>query len=74
LPAISHIKASLHHVVERSLEDIHVVREFPNVFPDDLPGMSPERAIEFKIELQPGTAPISKAPYHIKCHEKSWQN
>jgi hypothetical protein len=51
LPAISRIKASLHHVVERRLEDIHVVREFSDVFPDDLPGMPPERAIEFKIEL-----------------------
>jgi hypothetical protein len=51
LPVISRIKASLHHVVERRLEDIHVVREFPNVFPVDLPGMPPERAIEFKIEL-----------------------
>jgi hypothetical protein len=65
LPAISRIKASLHHVVERRLEDIHVVREFPDVFPDDLPGMPPERAIEFKIELQPVTAPISKAPYKM---------
>jgi hypothetical protein len=35
------------------------------VFPDDLPGMPPERAIEFKIELQPGTAPIAKAPYKM---------
>jgi hypothetical protein len=35
------------------------------VFPNDLPGMPPERAIEFKIELQPGTAPIAKAPYKI---------
>jgi hypothetical protein len=51
LPAISHIKASLHHVIERRLEDIHVVREFPDVFLDDLPGMPPERAIEFKIKL-----------------------
>jgi hypothetical protein len=59
LPTISRIKASLHHVVEKRLEDIHVVREFPDVFPDDLPGMPPERAIEFKIELQPGTTPIS---------------
>jgi hypothetical protein len=42
LPAISRINASLHHVVERRLEDIHVVREFPDVFPDDLPGMPPE--------------------------------
>jgi hypothetical protein len=51
LPTDSHIKASLHHVVELKLEDIHVVQEFPDVFPDDLPRMPPERAIEFKIEL-----------------------
>jgi hypothetical protein len=69
LPAISRIKASLHHVVERRLEDIHLVREFPDVFPDDLPVMPPERAIEFKIELQPGTAPISKAPYKMSWEE-----
>jgi ABC-type siderophore export system fused ATPase/permease subunit len=49
LPVISRIKASLHHVAELKLEDIHVVRKFPGVFPDDLPGMPPERAIEFKI-------------------------
>jgi hypothetical protein len=65
LPAISGIKASLHHVVERRLEDIHVVRELPDVFPDALLGMPPERAIEFKIELHPGIAPISKAPYKM---------
>jgi hypothetical protein len=65
LPVISRIKASLHHVVELKLEDMHVVREFLHVFHDDLPGMPPERAIEFKIELQPGTAPIAKAPYKI---------
>jgi hypothetical protein len=35
------------------------------VFPNDLPRMPPERAIELKIELQPGTAPISKAPYKM---------
>jgi hypothetical protein len=51
LHAVSRIKAFLHHVVELKLEDIHVVREFPDVFPDDLHGMPPERAIEFKIEL-----------------------
>jgi hypothetical protein len=51
LPAISRIKASLHHVVERRLEDIHVVREFLDLFPDDLPGMPPEGSIKFKIEL-----------------------
>jgi hypothetical protein len=44
LPVVSHIKASLHHVVELKLEDIHVVREFMDVFPNDLPGMPVERA------------------------------
>jgi hypothetical protein len=65
LSAVSHIKASLHHVVERKLQDIHVVREFPDVFSDELPGMPPKRAIEFKIELQPSTTPIAKAPYKM---------
>jgi hypothetical protein len=55
LPTVSRIKALLHHVVELILEDIHVVREFLDVFPDNLPGMPHERVIEFKIELQPDT-------------------
>jgi hypothetical protein len=65
LPAVSHIKASLHHMVELKLEDIHVIQEFLDVFPDDLPRMPPERVIEFKIELQSGTAPIANAPYKM---------
>jgi hypothetical protein len=65
LPAVSRIKASLHHMVELKLEDIHVVWEFLDVFPNDLPGMPPERVIEFKIELQPGMTPIAKAPYKM---------
>jgi hypothetical protein len=69
LPMISHIKVSLHHVAELKLKDIHVIREFPDVFPDDLPGMPPERVIEFKIELQPGTTPIAKAPYKMSPME-----
>jgi hypothetical protein len=47
------------------LEDIKVVNEYPDVFPDDLPGMPPDRDIEFSIELLPGTAPISKRPYRM---------
>jgi hypothetical protein len=65
LLAVSRIKASLHHVIELKLEDIHVVHEFLDVFPDDLPGLPLERVIEFKIELQPGTTPIAKAPYKM---------
>jgi hypothetical protein len=65
LPMISRIKASLHHVAELKLEDIHVIRKFLDIFPDDLPGMPLEREIEFKIELQPGTTLIAKAPYKM---------
>jgi hypothetical protein len=52
-------------VAEQKIEDIDVVREFLDVFSDDLPGMPPERAMEFKIKSQPGTAPIAKAPYKM---------
>jgi hypothetical protein len=41
------------------LDEIPVVCEYPDVFPDELPGMPPDREVEFVIELQPGTAPIS---------------
>jgi hypothetical protein len=69
LHAISRIKASLHHVVELKLEDSHVIQEYPNIFPDELPGMPPERATEFKIESQPSTAPVAKAPYKMSPME-----
>jgi hypothetical protein len=69
LPAVSHIKASLPHVFELKFEDIRVILEFSDMFPDDLPGMTPERAIKFKIELQPSTAPIPKALYNISPME-----
>jgi hypothetical protein len=76
LPAISHIKASLHHVIEMKLGDIHVVHKFLDVFHDDLPRMPPERVIKFKIELQPSTTPIAKAPYkmsHVELKELKLQ-
>jgi hypothetical protein len=69
LPAVSHIKASFHHMVELKLEDIHIIREFLDVFPNDLHGMPPERAIKFKIELQPGIAPIANASYKMSLVE-----
>jgi hypothetical protein len=43
--------------------------EFPDVFPEDLPGMPPDRDVEFTIELQPGTAPISRRPYKMTPKE-----
>jgi len=59
----------VHHSEGKKLEDIPVVCEFPEVFPDDLPGMPPDRDVEFKIELQPGTAPISRRPYKMAPNE-----
>jgi hypothetical protein len=47
------------------LENVPVVCDFPDVFPKELPGMPPDRAVEFVIELEPGTAPISKRPYKM---------
>jgi hypothetical protein len=51
LLVISRIKASMHHMVELKLEDIHVIREYLDVLTNELPRMPHERAIEFKIEL-----------------------
>jgi hypothetical protein len=45
--------------------NIRVVRDFPDVFPEELPGMPPDREVEFVIDLLPGTAPISKWPYRM---------
>jgi hypothetical protein len=65
LPVIVCIKASAHHTVARSIEEIPVVQEFLDVFPDYLPGMPPERDIEFKSELQPGSALKAKDLYKM---------
>jgi hypothetical protein len=53
------------------LDEIPVVCEYPDVFPDELPGMPPDRHVEFVIELQPGTTPISKRPYHMPPKEQA---
>ena len=63
-------KGYLDHVVdtrssEVGLEDVPVVRDFPDLFPDDLPGLPPEQEIDFPIDLVPGTAPISLPPYRM---------
>jgi hypothetical protein len=52
-----------------ALEEILMVQEFPNVFLEELPGMPPDRDIEFLIELLPETPPISKRPYRMPINE-----
>jgi hypothetical protein len=52
-----------------SIENNRVVCKYPDVFPHDLPGMPPERDIEFIIDLLPGTAPIAKRLYRMSVGE-----
>ena len=47
------------------LEVILIVREFPDVFPEELSGLPPDREIEFSVDLAPDTRPISKTPYRM---------
>lgn len=53
------------------VEDIEAVREFGDIFLEDLPGLPPDREVEFVIDLTPRTAPVSKAPYHMNPIELS---
>jgi hypothetical protein len=52
-----------------SIEEVPVVCEYPDVFPEELPGMPPERDLEFIIDLIPRTAPIAKRPYIMAANE-----
>ncbi|GKD52413.1 putative reverse transcriptase domain-containing protein [Tanacetum coccineum] len=54
---------------DKKQEDIVVVRDFPEVFPDDLSGLPPAREIEFRIELIPGATPVAKSPYRLEPSE-----
>jgi hypothetical protein len=60
---------SIHHTSAQNLKDILVAGEFTDVFSKDLPGMPPDRDIEFIIKLQPGTAPMSRRPYKMTPKE-----
>ncbi|GJR47211.1 putative reverse transcriptase domain-containing protein [Tanacetum coccineum] len=54
---------------KKQLQDVPVIRNFPEVFPDDLPGLPPPRQVEFRIELVPGAAPVARAPYRLAPSE-----
>jgi hypothetical protein len=69
LSLISVATPSVHHTAAQNLEDIPVACEFPDVFSEDLPGMPPDRGVEFVIELQPDTTPISRRPYKMTPKE-----
>jgi hypothetical protein len=69
LPFKDDVNPRSYVAITSQLEEIPVVREFADVFPDELPCMPPDRDVEFVIELQPGTAPISKRPYRMPPKE-----
>ncbi|GJV98670.1 putative reverse transcriptase domain-containing protein [Tanacetum coccineum] len=54
---------------EKRLEDVPIVRDFLEVFPEDLSGLSPTRQVEFQIDLMPGAAPVVQAPYRLAPSE-----
>ncbi|GJR68438.1 putative reverse transcriptase domain-containing protein [Tanacetum coccineum] len=61
---------------EKRLEDVPTVRDFPEVFPEDFPGLPPTRQVEFQIDLVPGARPVARAPYRLaptKLQELSTQ-
>ncbi|GJS95514.1 putative reverse transcriptase domain-containing protein [Tanacetum coccineum] len=53
----------------KQIEDVPIVRDFPEVFPEDLPGLPPARSVEFRIDLVPGAAPVARAPYRLAPSE-----
>ncbi|GJT22828.1 hypothetical protein Tco_0892765 [Tanacetum coccineum] len=50
---------------EKRLEDVPIIRDFPEVFPEDLLGFPLTRQVEFQIDLVPGAAPVARAPYRL---------
>ncbi|GJV92076.1 putative reverse transcriptase domain-containing protein [Tanacetum coccineum] len=54
---------------EKGLEDVPIIQDFPEVFPEDLSGLPPARQVEFQIDLMPGAAPVARAPYRLAPSE-----
>ncbi|GKD82059.1 hypothetical protein Tco_1348898 [Tanacetum coccineum] len=54
---------------EKRLEDVPIVQDFPEVFPENLPGISPTQKVEFQIDLIPGVAPVARTPYRLASSE-----
>jgi hypothetical protein len=53
----------------KTIEEVPIVNEYPDVFPEELPGMPLDRDVEFVIDLLPGTGPIAKRPYRMSVDE-----
>nr|GFB38026.1 putative reverse transcriptase domain-containing protein [Tanacetum cinerariifolium] len=53
----------------KQVKDVPIVQEFPEVFPENLPGLPPARPVEFQIDIIPGAAPVARAPYRLAPSE-----
>nr|GEZ90341.1 putative reverse transcriptase domain-containing protein [Tanacetum cinerariifolium] len=53
----------------KQLKDVPIIQDFPEVFPENFPGLPPARPVEFQIDLIPGAAPVARAPYHLAPSE-----
>jgi len=69
LPKNDVIRPATNAIRPLTVAEIPVVCEFPDVFPEDLPRLPPDRDVEFKIDLIPGTAPISRRTYRMPPNE-----
>ncbi|GJS05612.1 putative reverse transcriptase domain-containing protein [Tanacetum coccineum] len=69
LTVISCSKAQEYMAKGCQIKDVPIVRDFPEVFPEDLPGLPPARPVEFQIDLIPGAAPVARAPYRLAPSE-----
>ncbi|GKF38979.1 hypothetical protein Tco_0119040 [Tanacetum coccineum] len=56
-------------VGRKKIKDVPIVRDFPEVFPEDLPGLPPARPVEFQIDLIPGATTVARAPYRLAPSE-----
>ncbi|WVZ89965.1 LOW QUALITY PROTEIN: hypothetical protein U9M48_036310 [Paspalum notatum var. saurae] len=65
MPNQKHIKPTVNATEIQEIKKIPVVCEFPDVFPEELPGLPPDRNVEFSIELVLGTAPVYRRPYRM---------
>ncbi|GJV61473.1 putative reverse transcriptase domain-containing protein [Tanacetum coccineum] len=63
------VKSDKKEPSKKQLQDVPVIRNFPEVFLDDLPGLPPPQQVEFRIELVPGAVPVARAPYRLAPSE-----
>jgi hypothetical protein len=72
LSSLKEVPGRAYSVAIEEIDNIPVVREFSDVFPEELPGLPPERDVEFFIELKPGTTPVSRRSYRMP--QMNWQS